>query len=78
MSAVASSTRACGAPPRPAGHERARHPRFPAAASGTRAPPVEEERRVLRAAEGLEMLIFYLIYLFAVFFVLPPPTRWCR
>ena len=38
-----------------------RHPRFPAAASGTRAPPVEEERRVLRAAEGLEMLIFYLI-----------------
>ena len=41
-----------------------RHPRFPAAASGTRAPPVEEERRVLRAAEGLEMLIFYLIWLF--------------
>ena len=63
-----------------------RHPRFPAAASGTRAPPVEEERRVLRAAEGLEMLIFYLILYLSidlilslpVFFVLPPPTRWCR
>ena len=42
---------------------RTRASAIPAAASGTRAPRPsrKEERRVLRAAEGLEMLIFYLI-----------------
>ena len=52
-----------------------RHPRFPAAASGTRAPRPsrKEERRVLRAAEGLEMLIFYLILYLSIDLILSLP-----